>query len=72
MDHEKLKEVYGKARDEYFYLIKMENLLKIMVENGIEYFKDGNLEIKRESLKLQQSENEVRLEVERTKRNLRG
>ena len=72
MDQTKMAEVFGKQGKDFFYLMKMEALAQIMAENKIEHFKDGDLEIKRESLKLEQADSNYKIELERTKRSMRG
>ena len=51
------------------YTEDIERLFKLMVENDIESFKDGDIEMKRESLKILQTkqshEEQVKIEMEK-------
>ena len=51
---------------------EIKEVFALMQEYGIESSKGEGMEIKRESLKILQAENELSIEMERTKRSLKG
>ena len=46
---------------------EIKQVFELMVQNKIESFKAGDIEITRESLKIEQAENDYKIETEKTK-----